>query len=132
MSQIIKVNCNIILTFFYIFYKHMYDQKYWKMYYLLHYRYNGFHLLVLFYIIFFFLQTLSYFIFPCIHTCFYRMYFLKMTISLQWKVLWNLKCKKMVTRRSLATSRRNQRRKTQTVPNVPLTQTSLNLWAKVQ
>lgn len=54
MSQIIKVNCNIILTFFYIFYKHMYDQKYWKMYYLLHYRYNGFHLLVLFYIFFFF------------------------------------------------------------------------------
>lgn len=54
MSQIIKVNCNIILTFFYIFYKHMYDQKYWKMYYLFHYWYNGFHLLVLFYIFFFY------------------------------------------------------------------------------
>lgn len=63
----------------------MYDQKYWKMYYLLHYRYNGFHLLVLFYIIFFFLQTLSYFIFPCIHTCFHRLYFLKMTIFIAVK-----------------------------------------------
>lgn len=35
--------------------------------------------------IFFFLQTLSYFIFPCIHTRFYRMYFLKMTIFIAVK-----------------------------------------------
>lgn len=47
MSQIIKVNCNIILIFFYIFYKYMYDQKYWKMYYLLFY--NVFQLLLQFF-----------------------------------------------------------------------------------